>query len=92
MFQVQKTACSTCIYRPDSPLDIDALENQIADGHGGFNGHRQCHHTGDTRPACCAGFWAKHKDKFQTGQVAQRLNMVEFVELDNQKEHNAPRQ
>jgi hypothetical protein len=80
MFKVQKKACDTCIYRKDSPLDIRELESQIADGHGGFNGHRICHHAeGD---ACCRGFWNRHKNDFQLGQISQRLNMVEFVSED----------
>lgn len=81
MFKIQKKQCSTCIYRPDSPLNLQDLENQIADGYGGFNGYRQCHHT-KKEPACCAGFWGRHKDKFAAGQVAQRLKMIEFVEID----------
>jgi hypothetical protein len=77
--RVQKTQCSTCIYRPDSPLDLAKLEADVADGYGGFKGHRICHHSDD---ACCAGFWARHKNEFQLGQIAQRLGMVEFVEDD----------
>lgn len=80
--RVQKTQCSTCIYRPDSPLDLAKLEADVADGYGGFTGHRICHHSDD---ACCAGFWARHKNEFQLGQIAQRLGMVEFVEDDTFK-------
>jgi len=79
-FKVQKKQCSTCIYRADSPLNLKKLEGQISDQYGGFTGHRICHHSDD---ACCAGFWAEHKDQFQVGQVAQRLNMVEFVDDNN---------
>lgn len=80
MFKVQKRACSTCIYRADSPLDIGLLEAQIADAHGcGFSGHRVCHHSTD---ACCRGFWNRHKDEFPMGQIAQRLGMVQFVKVD----------
>jgi hypothetical protein len=78
-FKVQRRQCRTCIYRPGSPLDVEALEAQIADGHGGFTGWRTCHHSDD---ACCAGFFARHKDKFQVGQVAQRLGLVEKVDVD----------
>ena len=79
-FRVQRRQCSTCIYRPDTPLDLERFEAAIADPHGcGFKGHRICHHSKDV---CCAGFWARHKDEFPMGQVAQRLNMVEFVEVD----------
>lgn len=75
-FTVQAKQCATCIYRKDSPLDLKALEAAIADGYGGFTSFRICHH-GDT--ACCRGFWNRHKDHFQLGQVAQRLGMVRFV-------------
>jgi hypothetical protein len=70
------------IYRPDSPLDLAKLEADVADGYGGFKGHRVCHHSDD---ACCAGFWARHKNEFQLGQIAQRLGMVKFVEDDTLK-------
>lgn len=79
MFSVQNKMCSTCIYRKDSPLDLEKLEGEIADGYGGFSGHRICHHSNNV---CCRGFWDRHKDKFQVGQVAQRLSLVEFVNED----------
>lgn len=82
MFKVQKKACSTCIYRKDSTLDIKHLESQVADKFGGFKGHRVCHHSKDV---CCRGFWNRHKDKFAMGQIAQRLNAVLFVEEDTLK-------
>lgn len=78
-FKVQTKACATCIYRKDSPLDLAALERAIADPYVGFKGHRVCHHSKD---ACCRGFWNRHKDKFQMGQVAQRLGIVRFVQED----------
>ena len=78
-FKVQEKACATCIYRTDNVFDIQQLEAQIADRYGGFKSWRICHHSID---ACCAVFWAKHKDEFPTGQVAQRLNVVEFVNVD----------
>lgn len=78
-FEVQRKACATCIYRKDSPLDINALEAQVADDFGGFKGHRVCHHS---RTACCRGFWNRHKDKFALGQIAQRLKAVVFVDHD----------
>ena len=76
-FQVMAKACDTCIYRKDSPLDLENLEQQIADDFGGFKGHRICHHH---EVACCRGFWNKHKDDFQLGQLAQRLDAVDYVE------------
>lgn len=82
MFNVQKKMCDTCIYRPNSPLDIEKLENEIRDKYTGFTGHRVCHHS---KNVCCRGFWNKHKNEFQAGQIAQRLDQVEFVEVDNLK-------
>ena len=81
-FKVQKKACATCIYRKDSSLDIKKLENDVRDKHMGFKGHRICHHSKDV---CCRGFWNRHKNEFALGQIAQRLNMVEFVEVDTIK-------
>jgi hypothetical protein len=81
-FYVQKKMCSSCIYKPDSPLDIQELENQIKDQWVFFKGHRQCHHSDEIQPACCRGFWNKHKDEFQGGQLAQRLDAVIEVEVD----------
>lgn len=81
-FKVQKKSCSTCIYRKDSPLDLKNLEDAVRDKFGWFKGHRICHHSKDV---CCRGFWNKNKDKFQAGQIAQRLNMVEFIEVDTLK-------
>lgn len=78
-FKVQKKSCATCIYRKDSTLDIKKLENDVRDKHMGFKGHRICHHSKDV---CCRGFWNRHKDEFAMGQIAQRLNMVEFVDVD----------
>jgi hypothetical protein len=78
MFKVQKKMCATCIYRPDSPLDLKRLEDAVRDPSGfkGFRTYRICHHSENV---CCRGFWEAHKDEFQLGQIAQRLGMVEFV-------------
>jgi len=78
MFRVKSKQCKTCIYRKGLPWDIKKLESQVADEHGGFKGHRICHAEGQT--ACCRGFWNRHKNKFQAGQLAQRLHMIEFVD------------
>lgn len=79
MFKVQKKMCSTCIYRPDSLLDLAKLEDAVRDKYGGFSSHRVCHHSDDV---CCRGFWDRHKDEFTLGQVAQRLDLVSFVHVD----------
>ena len=82
MFKVQKRMCTTCIYKLNSPLNLTHLEDQVRDKFGGFKGHRICHHSDDV---CCRGFWEAHKDEFQMGQIAQRLDMVEYVEVDTLK-------
>jgi hypothetical protein len=82
-FKVQSKPCSTCIYSKSCTLDIAKLEADVADGYGGFKGHRICHHSDDV---CCRGFWSRHRDKFAAGQIAQRLGMVEFVRVDTLKE------
>jgi hypothetical protein len=46
---------------------------------GFFSGHRICHHSDK---AVCAGFWARHKDDFALGQIAQRMGLVEKVDHD----------
>lgn len=78
-FKVQKKLCTTCIYKSSSPLDIKVLEDAVRDEYIGFKGHRICHHSKDV---CCRGFWEAHKDEFPMGQIAQRLDMVEFVHVD----------
>jgi hypothetical protein len=82
MFKVQRKLCATCIYRPESPLDLAKLEADVADRYGGFRCHRICHHSKDV---CCRGFWEVHKDEFPMGRIAQRLGMVEFVDVDTLK-------
>ena len=80
VFEVQARMCATCIYRPDNPLDVDELVNACRDEHGSLIGHRQCHHS---ERACCAGFWARHKDDFLVGRMAQALCLVRTVEDDD---------
>jgi hypothetical protein len=85
-FKVQRRQCPTCIYRKDSPLDLVKLENDVRDAYG-FIGFRVCHHSKDV---CCRGFWNRHKWEFAAGQIAQRLNMVEFVDVDTLSEAASP--
>ena len=87
MFLVQRRMCSTCIYRPESPLDLAQLEAQVADPHGGFQDFRVCHHTHEGEQACCAGFWRRHRDAFAVGQIAQRLGLVQYVQRDDLVQH-----
>jgi hypothetical protein len=84
MIRVQARQCATCIYRPESSLDLRKLERQIADPHmrGYFVGFRACHHASNRSGVCCRGFWNRHKDHFTLGQIAQRLGAVVFVHVD----------
>ena len=82
MFKVQKKMCSTCIYRKDSPLDLQKLEQQVQNATGGYDGYRICHHS---NKACCAGFWQQHKNDFPAGRLAQICNKVQFVNEDTMK-------
>lgn len=82
MLKVQKQQCNTCIYKKDSPLDLEKLEASIADPkmEGFFTTYRACHHA--EVDVCCRGFWNRHKDDFTIGQLAQRLELVKFVVVD----------
>lgn len=87
--RVQKKPCATCIFRAECALDIERLVDAVRESaplnwpkHKPWpfmRGHRVCHHS---LTAVCAGFWALYKDKFQLGQIAQRLGLVEYVQDD----------
>jgi hypothetical protein len=63
------------------PAWLKSLLDEIRDPRMGgfFEGYRVCHYSND---AVCAGFWARHKDDFTGGQLAQRLGLVELVDDD----------
>jgi len=86
-FQVQRRQCATCIYRKASPLDLRKLEADVADRYlpGQFSRWRACHHAAAGN-VCCAGFWRRHRDRCTAPdlQIAQRLNLVVFVTVDDQ--------
>ena len=75
--RVQTRMCDTCVYRQQSPIDPLELELAVKTPRGDFNGFRICH---SSHTACCAGFWARHRDAFMLGQVMQRFGLVEFVQ------------
>ena len=79
-FKVMAALCATCIYRGDLNWDLERLEDEVRDKYIGFKGYRECHHAKRGSGVCCRGFWNAHKDEFASGQIAQRLNLVEFVE------------
>jgi hypothetical protein len=84
MFEVMARQCSTCIYRKSwCGTPIATLEDQVRETHRGatgFKGHRICHSQKRSGKACCRGFWNKHRDEFAVGQIAQRLNLVVYVD------------
>lgn len=81
--RVQRKTCATCIFTHSMWREgqLETLLDEIRDPRmaGFFTSFRVCHHS---RDAVCAGFWARHRDDFQAGQLAQRLNLVEFVHDD----------
>jgi len=81
LIQVRSSQCKTCIYRPDSVLDLKKLEREIADHRmkGHFRTFRICHHAARKSTVCCWGFWHAHKNHFDLGQLAQRLKAVQEV-------------
>ena len=78
MFQVRKTQCETCIYRKDSPLDLEELERKVKDDHGFFSGYRICHKHINESNVCCRGFWNKRGRQSTATQIASRLRIVYF--------------
>lgn len=64
--------------------ELPRLEAEIADPHveGFFRGFRVCHAHEDDSRICCRGFWARHKNHFTLGQIAQRLGWIRFVGAD----------
>ncbi len=78
-FKVQRRMCETCIYRPGVRVDLAKLEDEVRDRFIGFKSHRVCHSAPDSSGVCCRGFWNRHKDEFQAGQIAQRLGRVVLV-------------
>lgn len=87
-FAVRETMCESCIYRPDSSLDIVSLEDQVRDPKmaGHFKGFRMCHTPKRMSGLVCRGFWDRHRDHFDGGQLAQRLGIVEFTNVPRKRE------
>jgi hypothetical protein len=56
---------------------LDEIRDPRMAGH--FAGYRVCHHS---RRAVCAGFWARHRDAFDLGQIAQRFDLMQFVHYE----------
>ena len=88
MFKVQAKICETCIYKAGLGWRLDELLEQIADPkmRGYFSSYRECHHAERNSGVCCRGFWNAHSQDFASGQIAQRVGLVEFVDVDVWKE------
>ena len=80
MFKVRSKPCDTCIYRQENYDRLNTLEEKVKDPHfeGHFVTYRTCHHH-NAEGICCRGFWNRHKDHFDIGQLAQRCDAVEYV-------------
>jgi hypothetical protein len=89
-FKVQAQICATCIYKAGLGWDLHKLEGQVRDKkmRGFFKAYRECHHAKRGSKVCCRGFWNAHMNDFAIGQIAQRLGLVEFVEIDVMKEES----
>jgi len=81
--EVQRVMCATCIFREShwKPEKLAQLLDDVRDRRmdGFFTGYRICHHS---KTAVCAGLWARYKDNFALGQIAQRLGFVRLVDHD----------
>ena len=74
--RIRDTKCSTCIYRPGSPLDVAALEDEVRDpiAPWHFRGARACHGEGPANTAVlCRGFADRHGDRCTLIQLLLRL-------------------
>ena len=78
--KVQKICCETCIYKPNSPFDLNELEQACRDNHGHFFTYRACHSHWPKNDVCCAGFYHTNGDDCTPLQIAKRFGGVEFVE------------
>lgn len=80
--RVQDQPCATCIYGPASGADLARLDAAIADPDrtGRYTRYQPCVLAPRREPVCCRGFWDRHKDDFDGGELAQHLGIVRFVE------------
>lgn len=82
-FKIQTKQCDQCLFSRRRIVTAARFKNIIRDcTQLGNEKHFVCHKAslkGDS--VCCRGFWDKYKNNFQLGQVAQRLNLVEEVEV-----------
>ena len=82
-FLVRRSACKTCIYRDNCPLDIERLEGETRDEYGATVSYRICH---QHHEACCRGFWNRHAKDLAAARLAKILGIVRFIDDDEDPE------
>jgi len=77
-FKVKKKMCDQCLYTQNKIVS-DERKESLLDGIEAKGGHFICHKASIAgEDTCCKGFY--DNNDFQLKQVAQRLNVVEFVD------------
>ncbi len=77
--KIQKTKCNQCLFSKNRIVDAKRAAEVIRDALGKdtyFNCHKAKIKGADV---CCRGFWDAHKDNFNLGRIAQRLNVIKEV-------------
>lgn len=75
---VCKRMCDTCIFRPDSVISRERVDEMVT-GATADNSTIVCHHTiNEDDQMACRGFFEKHPTP--TLKIAQALDMIEYVE------------
>ena len=73
--KIRERMCGTCIYGPDSPLDLPALEAEARGRYGHYDHYRACH--GDpSDTTVCRGFYDAHGDDCTPIQLFIRLQQT----------------
>jgi hypothetical protein len=85
MFLVQKHKCDQCLFT-DNKIVSDIRKSEIILDCRGRDTYFVCHKdsviTGrKTQKLCCRGYWDLYKNEFNMGRIAQRLDMVEEIEV-----------
>ena len=78
MFQVCETKCDQCLFSKDRIVSKERMV-QLIEQCKKDDTHFTCHKASNAgRDVCCRGFYDQYDS--QMIQIAQRLNMVEFVD------------
>lgn len=80
--EVRKTKCDQCLFT-DNRIVSQKRAGDVVKDCLKRDTYFICHKT-QTEDApqdmCCRGFWDQHKNNFNLGRIAQRLQAVRFVE------------